>query len=225
MPKWQGVRMIEWGSALYATLHRVGLEPYRRTPGYFDSCACPHPVRAGDVVFKRPHSCRIRSTSSVTSIATLLVGVADSFSGRARSSGSQPPRSRLCSSRPRRCSRSPECADRQSGRLRCGRRPPAPHGHERVVACARDAKGLINPEEATTAREGPLSEFPQGATVLQFGPEPRGEQGQSVRKRRLPAEHADTHRAESDGLLRRERRFDSAAALACECESPDRSCL
>ena len=48
------------------------------------------------------YSCRIRSTSSITYIAILLVGIANSFPGK----GSLPPRSRPCSSRHGRRSRS-----------------------------------------------------------------------------------------------------------------------
>ena len=54
----------------------------------------------------RPHPCRIRSTSSTTSIAILPVGIANSFPGRARFLGSLPPHSRPCSSRHGRCSSS-----------------------------------------------------------------------------------------------------------------------
>ena len=43
--------------------------------------------------------------------------------------------------------------------------------------------------------------------------------------RTLSVARADTHRGESDGRLRRERQFESVAALACECASPDRSHL
>ena len=54
----------------------------------------------------QPHSCRIRSASSITFIAILHVGIANPLLAIARSLGTLPPRARPRSSRPGRCSRS-----------------------------------------------------------------------------------------------------------------------